>query len=271
MEDRQNMKLIMENWRGYMSASGHGELFERHEYISGVLGIRLPLNESGQVQLNEELKEHILQEHILFEGFLGSIIDGVTEKTGQIKDLFLTLTQILSSPDRIQTFVYFLSRKVIKKFAKPFRAAFNKMKEVGGAVAEFASKISDAFEMVIQTYAGMEMGWKKAMAGAAIGVLLSFVYEKMKKVINDVIKEFDPKSQVAGHFIEFLKTEFVKFFGEDLVANILGQVTDIKKYLGWLGSLVGGVAFVAKTLVPVTSRMVDPGALEKFGQALAAT
>ncbi|GAG23137.1 unnamed protein product, partial [marine sediment metagenome] len=183
MEDRQNMKLIMENWRGYVSASGHEELFERHEYISGVLGIQLPINESGQVQLNEELKEHILQEHVLFEGFLGSIIDGVKEKSGQLKDLMMTLAGVFTDPERIETYIHLVASKVIKAPARAFRTAFNKMIEMGGAVGQFGSKILEIFESVLQKFHGLETGWKKALVATSLGALLMFLYEKAGTMI----------------------------------------------------------------------------------------
>ena len=58
------MKLIMENWRGFVKRN---ELLENQEYINKVLGIQIPLNES--YPFSAELTEEILQEQLLLEGF----------------------------------------------------------------------------------------------------------------------------------------------------------------------------------------------------------
>ena len=49
----------MEQWRGYVEQE---RILEDHTYITGILGINLPLDESGQIHLSEDLKEHIIQE-----------------------------------------------------------------------------------------------------------------------------------------------------------------------------------------------------------------
>ncbi len=52
-----NYKQINENWQTYQLVE---YLLEDRSYVTGVLGIELPLNESGQVSLTQELKEQII-------------------------------------------------------------------------------------------------------------------------------------------------------------------------------------------------------------------
>ena len=244
------IKLIMENWRGYIKNIDSGEIFERHEYITDVLGIQLPLDESGQTQLSEELKGQILQEHLLYENFLGSLISGAKETAGQIKELLLALAKILKDPGLLKDFIHSLAKNVIRPVATQFRKAFNKLKELGGKVGQFIEKISEMFENLLQKFTSMDDSWKKAMAGCTISLLLHFAYNKVKPMLKDVIS-----GKVQEEFIEFLKEKFAEMFGEDLLNKVMGHITNIESWLGWIGPVVGGIKFVAKTLHPVTSRM----------------
>ena len=58
------MHLIMDGWRGYLLQEHKNQaLLEDTTYITGVLGVALPLTESGAVApLSEELKKQILHE-----------------------------------------------------------------------------------------------------------------------------------------------------------------------------------------------------------------
>jgi len=248
------MKLIMENWRSYTDSIESGEIFERHEYITGVLGIPLPLDEAGQVQLSEDLKGQILQEHLIYEGFIGSLVAGAKDAAGKIKDLLSALAKILKDGSALETFIRLLASKVIKPIATQFRKAFNKLKEAGGKVTQFVEKISEMFEALLQKFVGMAGSWKKAMAGCTLAVLLKFAYDKVAGLIQDVIS-----GKVTDEFTEFLKDQFVKTFGQGLLDKVMGKVTDIKSYLGWIGPIVGGVNFVAQTLAPLTGRMTQIG------------
>ena len=256
------MKLIMENWRGYV---GDLEgLLERHEYISGVLGIRLPINESGQVRLNEELKDHILQEHLLFEGFLGSIIDGVKEKSGQLKDLMMTLAGVFTDPERIETYIHLVTIKVIKPPVRAFRTAFNKMIEMGGAVEEFGSKILKIFEAVLQKFHGLETGWKKALVATSLGALLMFLYKEAGSMIKEMLS-----GKISEHFLKFLRDKFMEDFVPGLIDKVKEKLLDVTTYLGYIGPIVGGVSFLADALAPVTKRMVRIPAITGFADAIA--
>ena len=56
------MKCLMENWRRFVNEVESERIFEDHDYITGVLGVELPLSESGQVVLDENKKTEIIQE-----------------------------------------------------------------------------------------------------------------------------------------------------------------------------------------------------------------
>jgi hypothetical protein len=238
----------MEDWRNYTESIESKNVFERHDYITGVLGIPLTLNEGEHFQLSEDLKKHILHEHLLYEGFIGSLIDKAKQSTKKIKDLFLTLAEILSDGKALESFVNLLNKKVIIQTASSFRKAFNKLAEV-----DFVKKVSENFEALLEAYNKMEISWKKAIAGITLALMLEFAYDKVSGLLKDVVS-----GKASEEFIAFLKGQFVKYFGNDLLNRAMEHITDIKAYLGWIGPAIGGISFMANTLTPVTSRIQAP-------------
>jgi hypothetical protein len=238
----------MEDWRSYTESIESKKVFERYDYITGVLGIPLPINEVGHFQLTEELKKHIIHEHLLYEGFIGSLIDKAKESAGKIKNLVMTLAEILSDENALTSFINLLNKKVIFRIASSFHKAFNKLAEVG-----LVRKVSENFEALLEAYKKMDISWKKAIAGITLALMLQFAYDKVEGLLKDVMS-----GEASKQFIAFLKGQFVKFFGNDLLNRAMEHITDIKAYLGWIGPAIGGVSFVANTLTPVTSRIQAP-------------
>jgi len=253
------MKLIMENWHGYLNEeriSLPESLDEWHNslYITEILGIKLPLNESGQAEINEELEAHILNEHLLYEGFIDSLLTTAKRSVGKVKDLFVTLYKILKDGNALRSFILLLKTKVINPIRKQFNRAFNKIiSNAPAKVADIANKLKQILKDKIDSFRALGDGWKAAMVGSTIALLLSFVYEKSKNLIKDVIG-----GELKDEFMEFIKGTFAKFFGEDLLNNISDRILDIKTYIGWIGPAVGGVDFIASTLEPITHRVAGP-------------
>ena len=82
------MKLIMENWRTF---SDRDKLLESHEYITKVLGIAIPLNESYPFSTN--LSEQILQEQLLLEAFFDDAVAKVKQAAQALGDKARTAIQ----------------------------------------------------------------------------------------------------------------------------------------------------------------------------------
>ena len=244
-----DFEFIMENWRNYERRE---TLLENPEYVTGVLGIQIPLNES--YPYSPALTEEILQEHLLYEGFISSLMDKAKKETGKIKDLFVTLYKIFQEPDDIDRFIYLLDNKVIKRVANAFRKVFKKLHQ--SSISDFIEGISQKFEDLLGKYSDMSIGWKKAMAGTSIALMLQFIYDKAKDLLNSV---FEMSSEdIIGSVVTSIKTELTdflqEFMGPELINNVLAKLADIKTYLGWIAPIVGGVQFVATALYPMTSR-----------------
>jgi hypothetical protein len=252
---------IMDNWRSYVDQVKSEEIFERHEYVTGILGIQLPLDESGQVQLNEELKEQILREHMLYEGFIDSLVSGAKEASGNIKNLLVSLSKILQDPKALETFLFLIKSKIINRIARKFRIFFNKLKKITGEFGEFVGKVLDMFNEVLNKFESLSSGWIKAIAASTLGLLLTYAYEKVEGMIEDVknLPLDSISDNVKEQVTDWLQKTFVGMFGQNLLDKISNHITDIKSYLGWIGPAVGGVSFIAQVLKPVTSRVSSSG------------
>ena len=121
------MKLIMESWRKFEHRQS---LIENSEYITDVLGVRLPLNES--YPYSAALTEEILREQMLFEAFWDPIVDWGKSKASQVKGKVAELPQAITKygknfadtmlmlykameGGRIRTYVGALRRKIINR------------------------------------------------------------------------------------------------------------------------------------------------------------
>jgi len=181
-------------------------------------------------------------------------MDKAKKETGKIKDLFVTLYKIFQEPDDIDRFIYLLDNKVIKRVANAFRKVFKKLHQ--SSISDFIEGISQKFEDLLGKYSDMSIGWKKAMAGTSIALMLQFIYDKAKDLLNSV---FEMSSEdIIGSVVTSIKTELTdflqEFMGPELINNVLAKLADIKTYLGWIAPIVGGVQFVATALYPMTSR-----------------
>ena len=244
------MKCLMENWRGFVNEVESERIFEDHDYITGVLGVELPLSESGQIVLDENKKTEIIQEQLLYENFLKSIVIGAKKAAGKVKNLLVALYKILKDGNVLEQFIYLLLSKVVKPTANQFRKAFQKMKQAGGKTEQLAKKLSEMLEGILQKFSSMSSGWKKAMMGTTVALLLKWAYGKVSGLIDDAIS-----GKIENELVGWFQEKFTQLFGQDIFDKALQKMTDIKTYLGWIGPVVGGVDFVADTLTPVTGRL----------------
>ena len=245
-----SMKPIMESWRGYVDYVDSESILKDRSYITDVLGISLPITENEHMLLSESKKAEILQEKMLHENFLKSLYDGAKKSAGKVKDLLTSLYSIIKDGGKLKTFFSLLKGKVIRRIANKFRKIFNKMRQLGGPTEQLGNKMSDMLEGLLERIQSMSANWKSVMIGTTVALLLSWAYEKISGLVADLAQ-----GEVTDELKAFFKEKFVTLFGQKLFDKILAKITDIKTYLGWVGPIVGGVSFVADTLVPVTSRL----------------
>ncbi len=252
----------MENWRGF--SRSEKSVLEDASYITGTLGIKLQLDESKNPIISESLREQILTEHMLFEGFLGSLWQAAKDTAGKVKRLTKTLYRIYKNPKALKSFIY-IARKNMNKIAKVFKQVLTNLLQVDKIpelIKKGISKALDVFNSLLEK-ANNSLGWKGAMIIVSTLVILKFVYKKIGSLAEELI-EISAESgatalaeQHGKKLLDFLNN----FFGVDLVSKIGQTLTDWKSWLGWIGPIVGGVNVVADGLDGVTSKVGGDTAL----------
>ena len=94
------MQLLLENWRTFQAREA---LLANPEYVSSVLGVKIPLQES--YPYSTLLTEEILSEQLILEGWIESVKGFIADKTKPYKNFFTTLTQVIQDPSKLKSFL----------------------------------------------------------------------------------------------------------------------------------------------------------------------
>jgi hypothetical protein len=254
------MKQEMNNWRKFKSLEeqkineGFVNFYKNPpttDYITEVLGIQVPLNES-YTEYSQALVEEIVREQILFEGFWDSVKQMADKATKPIRDLWNTLRKVMSNNYYLKKFKRQLKiyrENIQKNFNNFMRKISAKVPALDNTIQSIGRKINSAFDKV----EGLG-GWKAATATMGIIVIFTYLQEKLGDLFKDQVG--DQEDIKAG--VEALKSYMMDKVGIDSIGSKLASsLTDIKSYLGFLGPIVGGVNMVAKGLADVTRPFVE--------------
>ena len=194
--------------QGLIEPSPIQKLMYNEEYIRGVLGIDIPLNESYPYSL--DLQQRILEEQLLFEGFFSDF----KKLSGDGKNLALAMRYMMEDGSRINDFVTTAYETVIKNplekitgFIKKILAAFKSMFEkfalpkiqgtwdkVKDVLSSFGEKLQAAWEKI----KGMS-GWKQALVVMAFGTGIGYLWSE--KGVGDIVEKADEVLQKLGELI----------------------------------------------------------------------
>jgi len=251
------MRPILENWRDYQKSC---EKLSDSGYITGILGVSVPLNES--YPYSPALTEEILTEHMLYENFIKSLLGTAKKAAGKVKDFSVTFYKILQDKKAMKSFLLLLQTKIINPVVKKLHTVFNKLSQVSvGGLNTVVERISEGFFKMLDSFKQMSSGWKKAMVGSSLAILVKWMYDQTGELIITILEK--PLEELTGPFVSEIKTKLLDLlndhFGIGLIKNTLAKVVDIKTYLGWIGPIVDGVGVVTDALAPVTSRMSSVG------------
>ena len=224
------MKLIMEGWRGYLVEDIVGKpLLEDYEYITGVLGVQLPLNESGDIALlTEELKQQILQEQMLFEAFWDGAVEKVKTVAGQVAGKFIDaveglkqfgkdgwiiiqqLYRVSSDPRLIQPFSETLWTQAINNIKEKVTSVLQQLLGYFSewsmpSLSDITTKAVDIISKLFDTLLKLE-GWKKAVGFA--GMAIAWLWDKVKDFVEPYLEWVekikgaldDAKTQIVEEF-----------------------------------------------------------------------
>ena len=115
----------------YLYAKPLPDYVFEYSYVTNVLGVKLPLNES--YPYSPAIQKRILQEHMLFEGFWSELYDKGKEKLMSAKEgikkfgkeawgiLSAMWTVIKGGADQIKSFTGAIAKKGINKFFQQIR------------------------------------------------------------------------------------------------------------------------------------------------------
>ena len=288
-----DMKLIMENWRHYLVEEKiHQPLFEDYAYITGVLGVALPLDESGAPSpLTEELKKRILYEQILFEGFWDGVVDKVKSAAGTVAGKFVEvadgirqfgkdgwevikqLYHVATHPDLIDKFASALFKRAIRPFTTPILKMLRQIIDTASAwgIPKFtsAAKVAlDLIEKIIKSVFSLA-GWKKAVGMAGLAVGIKWLWDKVKDFVEPFAEQVkklgsaitDTSATAVQEFIEWLKGAFQEkvvaviqqqFSG--IIEKLISVTSGIKPWWDAAAKVVGGSDLVIQAILPAISR-----------------
>ena len=178
----------------------------------------------------DEYLKNIISEQILFESFLSTVKDFAKDKLGKAidtikdwKDAAVVFSQVLSSKELLADFLSPLERLVKKQLQKLY-GILKKAK-----LDSVLKKIEGFFKKI----ASLE-GWKKLFALIAIGGVALYAVNKLP--------------------IDGIQSWVTKTLGNNFIETITSNLLDWKKYIGFLGPIVGGGVIIFKLLQPLLSQ-----------------
>jgi len=276
------MKLILENWREYLDKlTILDEKLNDQVYITKVLGIQIPLNES--YPYSTELKEKIIKEHMLFEGFWGDLGDKIKQGAvatwdkakqlpKQAAEMFIMLYKIVTDQAKRHTFDKAIHRQGLAKYEKKINNFLDliatKLANEVPTLAKWAKKIRSILAKPLseQLKSGAAGGTAmQALAKIARLVGLTYIWSKIGKIIEGVLKETDSNAQLA------LLKNFAQEKADDFLADTIIKITsgfraaigDITIFWDWLKKIGGGMKLVFDALSPTLAQFKGRGGLNE--------
>jgi hypothetical protein len=255
-----NMQLLIENWRDYHRRE---TFLSNPEYITEVLGIKVPLTESYPYSFR--LNEQILQEQLLFEGFF----DQLSAMPGQAKQLFTILRELISDPERIKSWNSAVWRMMIKgpymQLKGLLKILVEKLPEL--KMPKFAATAEKALATItnIVTKIRNAPGWKGAMALTGLGLAFKSIWSKVGGVFQGAKEK--AIELIQGQAVDELKKwlqgtiitkglSVVQNVMKDLAAAAATSLTGIGAWFAWAQKAFEGAKFVLNALA---------GAMKRFG------
>jgi hypothetical protein len=282
----------MENWRASIERD---KLLESHEYVTKVLGIAIPLNESYPFSAN--LTEQILQEQLLLERFFDDAVAKVKQAAQSLGDkareaiqdgtawtkqfgenigrLMHAIWIIFRDPSKVGEYIKILDERMSMRRLGEMDAFVEnvvtllsptKLADVGDKMAEFWTAAKDK-------YASMSNSWKKALVGSSLMVILQYIFDRLASPMNTignlVASGVESITQEAREKIgEQIKSTVLSFFEKSFgtIFQKMGEyTTGIGAWVDWISKIVGGVNYVAKQLYGTTKNFLNyPGQEQGF-------
>jgi len=225
-------------------------IFE-HDYVVGVLGIEIPLNES--TPYSDDLRRRIIEEQLLLEGFF----DGFKELTGDMKTAGLAMRYVMEDPSRIKVFANEVMSTVDKKYEKLVewmqkvlrlgKSVVSKFKAAETLVS-FIEKMQGTLEATYEKVKSIA-GWQRVLFALTAAVGVRFVWDKLK---DSGLLDFDAIDKIGSEISESRHRELslvTALYGDSLLKEESEDIPGISsESSSALKNLVEKVKSVAKAL-----------------------
>jgi len=199
------MKLIIENWRQYESRE---KLLSRSDYITGVLGVQIPLSEDGNTlqsyspQLIEEiLKEQQLIEQwwggedVLLESPIGDWWQGTKEKVATYPETMQMLYRATTDSNMLVKFTKAINRRGLRFKQKIMEFIDFLIAKASGIqnvvmqkLAQWATAIKDDIQRAVSWVNSITEPWMKALGLVALSVGLQFAWSKIANFAQEFFR-----------------------------------------------------------------------------------
>jgi len=233
----KDMKLIMENWKRYEQ---YHDLFERHNHIKYCLGFEPLLNESGAPYYSEEMKQKIIEEHILFEGFLDAFnpIQMIKKYGEEVGQLFATLGTLIKSPEHIPQFIRSAKRKIIAGWVSQFQKAIQFLESKN--MPTFAKLLKKVVAGIKAVVSDSDKPWKTAIKITGVIIGVTYLHQQLKKMGADLSAGADLEASLSERVVEAVENWLINEWPK-VMAKLYGAGAVAGSFAGWV---VGAVAIV---------------------------
>ena len=231
------MKELLKEWKQY---SEYHELFERQEYIEYALGIKPLLNENGGSYYTSDMKDRIIEEHMLFEGFFDRFnpIAAIKKYGEEVGSLFTTLYDVIKNPKYIPDYVKAAEEKILRVWKQKIQNVQQFL--VDKNMPTFAQGLQKAID-VISSVNKMPVDWKKAISITGVVIGIAYLFEKLSDAGADIFGEVKLDSlsdQVISAAQNFLMKEFpvqiAKLYGKAALAASTGFAGFVAVAIGFI-------------------------------------
>lgn len=228
-----------------------------YNYITKVLGINVPLNETYSL----ETRKLILKEHLLLENFLDSIKKFVGDKYDEavdvvknFKDLAILIKDLIKNPDFLPKAIEVLKKNVIGVFNTVKTKITNLINSLIKTVPNIKvnlNSITEQIENIINSLSS-GAGWKNFLQLLGFGTLLKYVE---KNIIDKVISK--AVDFIKNNILETIVTVFRNF--RDFVKKVLAE-TGIQDIIDWFGKLGAKTNLISNTteIIKFISEIISP-------------
>jgi hypothetical protein len=225
------------------------------------------LNEDGSIYYDKDLRDQIIQEHLLLEGFF----DDLKQMAADAKKLFSTLRALISDPSRITSWINSVIGTIIRPIKNVIYSLLDTMIDKlpdynMPTFANWALGVKNMLDKFIESLRNAQ-GWKGAMYATSAALAFKWMWSQ----IGDQVKAAEEgipnllRTMVVGaadgeqdeskvaELKDFIMEQAIgpiKEFVLEKLKNLLGEAVynTIGGWFAWAKKSFDGAGFVLKTL-----------------------